>query len=68
MRIFTVFLMLLVTITELKAGSWCKAIYNKDVSDGEIKSRLKNVETQITFFLRFIPITRILVIFKFIYS
>ena len=63
MRILTVFLILLVSINELKAGSWCKAIYNKDVSDGEIKSRLKNVETQITFFLRFIPITRILVIF-----
>ena len=41
MRILTVFLMLLVLISELKAGSWCKAVYNKDVSDGEMKKQIK---------------------------
>ena len=41
MKILTVFLILLVTISELNAGSWCKAIYNKEVSDGEINKQIK---------------------------
>ena len=48
MRIFTVFLMLLVSISELKQVVGYKAVYN-GMYQMEINNRLKNVETQITF-------------------
>ena len=51
MRILTVFLMLLFSISELKAGSWCKAVYNKDVSDGEINKQIKKCRNSDNFFL-----------------
>ena len=51
MKILIIFLILLVWINELNAGSWCKAIYNKDISDGEIKKQIKKCRNSDNFFL-----------------
>ena len=51
MRILKIFLIFLITTNELNAGSWCKAVYNKGISDGEVAKQIKKCRNSDNFFL-----------------
>ena len=51
MRILIILVTFLITANELSAGSWCKAVYNKDVSDGELSKQIKKCRNSDNFFL-----------------
>ena len=51
MKIPKMFLISLLFFFEVESGNWCKAIYNKNVTDGEIKSQIKKCRNSDNFFL-----------------
>ena len=51
MRFLTFFVIFIISTNESNAGSWCKAIYNKDISEGEINKQVKKCRNSDNFFL-----------------